>query len=453
MSGIDTKLKELQQLGIYKESIKFKKYINDHGITEADEKILYKSWDVFKRAKANLYISSQDNLIIDKALEITRVDDSEDREPIVDEVEQTSEVVSKTSFKDSAKDNKSNFENLEFRGDTIEYFKIWIVNIFLTVVTVGIYSAWAKVRTNRYFYANIFYRDSSFEYTADPISILKGRVIILAIYIIFILSSQVFLNLYITFGIIALVLLIMPWIINRAIKFKMRNIRHRNINFYYSENAPLFYKFFFIHLILNLITLSLAYPYSLNQFKKLLIDKTQFGTAKFEYSGSNGGMYMRHIKVLGIQIALFVILACIVALVVVVSAGFLPDLSNLVFLLPMLSPVILVFFIVIGLVVKGAYDAYVLNFVYNNTTLDQNITLKSDLESVKLAGIYVSNMFAIIISLGLLAPWAKVRLTRYRCKCFAICAADISGFIATEHSRQSALGEETEEFFDIDIGF
>ena len=45
----------------------------------------------------------------------------------------------------------SNFEKLEFRGSVGEYFKIWIVNIFLTVITAGVYSAWAKVRTNRYF--------------------------------------------------------------------------------------------------------------------------------------------------------------------------------------------------------------------------------------------------------------------------------------------------------------
>ncbi|MDZ7923373.1 MAG: DUF898 family protein [Marinagarivorans sp.] len=42
----------------------------------------------------------------------------------------------------------------DFRGDGMEYFKIWIVNIFLTVFTLGIYSAWATVRNNRYFYSN-----------------------------------------------------------------------------------------------------------------------------------------------------------------------------------------------------------------------------------------------------------------------------------------------------------
>ncbi len=39
---------------------------------------------------------------------------------------------------------------VEFKGNGFEYFQIWIVNIVLTIVTLGIYSAWATVRNKRY---------------------------------------------------------------------------------------------------------------------------------------------------------------------------------------------------------------------------------------------------------------------------------------------------------------
>jgi hypothetical protein len=42
----------------------------------------------------------------------------------------------------------------EFRGEAREYFRIWIVNLALGIVTLGVYSAWAKVRSERYFYGN-----------------------------------------------------------------------------------------------------------------------------------------------------------------------------------------------------------------------------------------------------------------------------------------------------------
>jgi hypothetical protein len=37
-------------------------------------------------------------------------------------------------------------EQLHFTGSGAEYFGIWIVNLLLTILTLGIYSAWAKVR-------------------------------------------------------------------------------------------------------------------------------------------------------------------------------------------------------------------------------------------------------------------------------------------------------------------
>ena len=71
----------------------------------------------------------------------------------------------------------SNNNELSFSGSGKEFFGIWIVNVLLTICTLGIYSAWAKVRTVNYFYGNTKLGNSSFSYTANPVSILKGRII------------------------------------------------------------------------------------------------------------------------------------------------------------------------------------------------------------------------------------------------------------------------------------
>ena len=42
------------------------------------------------------------------------------------------------------------FHPVEFTATASEYFRIWIVNVALTIVTLGIYSAWAKARKRRY---------------------------------------------------------------------------------------------------------------------------------------------------------------------------------------------------------------------------------------------------------------------------------------------------------------
>ena len=72
-------------------------------------------------------------------------------------------------------------ESFNFLGNGKEYFNIWIVNLFLSLVTLGVYSAWAKVRSKKYFLRNTRFAGHSFDYHANPKSILKGRVFILII--------------------------------------------------------------------------------------------------------------------------------------------------------------------------------------------------------------------------------------------------------------------------------
>ena len=35
----------------------------------------------------------------------------------------------------------------EFRGSALEFFRIWLVNLLLTIATLGFFSPWAKIRT------------------------------------------------------------------------------------------------------------------------------------------------------------------------------------------------------------------------------------------------------------------------------------------------------------------
>ena len=78
----------------------------------------------------------------------------------------------------------------QFHGKAGEYFKIWIVNIALSILTLGIYSAWAKVRTRRYFYGNTSLDGSRFDYLADPLAILKGRMIVFAVILVYVVTVQ-----------------------------------------------------------------------------------------------------------------------------------------------------------------------------------------------------------------------------------------------------------------------
>src|SRR5271165_2545789 len=81
-------------------------------------------------------------------------------------------------------------EPLRFRGNGAEYFGIWIVNLLLTIVTLGIYSAWAKVRRLQYFYRHTELAGSSFDFHGSPTKILLGRVVAIAMLIAYQLSVR-----------------------------------------------------------------------------------------------------------------------------------------------------------------------------------------------------------------------------------------------------------------------
>jgi Predicted membrane protein len=118
---------------------------------------------------------------------------------------------------------------IEFKGTGLEYFKIWIVNLILSILTIGIYSAWATVRKKRYMYGSTLLDGSSFEYHASPITILKGRLIAVALFVIYTVVSQVSPEAAIIF--LPVLVIVSPWIIWRSIKFNAKISSFRNVYF------------------------------------------------------------------------------------------------------------------------------------------------------------------------------------------------------------------------------
>jgi len=123
---------------------------------------------------------------------------------------------------------------INFDGKAMEYFGIWIANIVLNVVTLGIFSAWAKVRKLRYFYNNTKILENSLSYHATGWQILKGRIIALFV-IVFFASVSYFWPPVNVIGFF-MIFLLSPWIINSSLRFSSRMISYRNIRFNWHGN-------------------------------------------------------------------------------------------------------------------------------------------------------------------------------------------------------------------------
>src|SRR4051812_22712826 len=79
---------------------------------------------------------------------------------------------------------------LAFTGGYGEYFRIWLVNLALSIITLGIYSPWAKVRRLEYFWRNTRLDGASFDYRGAPIAILKGRIVGLILFAAYSLTAK-----------------------------------------------------------------------------------------------------------------------------------------------------------------------------------------------------------------------------------------------------------------------
>ena len=66
----------------------------------------------------------------------------------------------------------------------------------------------------------------------------------------------------------------------------------------------------------------------------------------------------------------------------------------------------------------------------------------------------VTNALAIVFTLGLFAPVAKVRMARYRAETLALeSSGSLDAFVAHQEEQSRATGDEAAELLDIDLGF
>ena len=70
---------------------------------------------------------------------------------------------------------------LVFTGSGSAYFRSWVLNTLLTLLTLGLYSPWAKVRKARWFAQHTRLLGDSFDYHGVPQKMLMGRSLALVL--------------------------------------------------------------------------------------------------------------------------------------------------------------------------------------------------------------------------------------------------------------------------------
>ncbi len=345
-----------------------------------------------------------------------------------------------------------------------------MINLVLTLVTLGIYSAWAKVRKTRYFWQNTRLDGHVFDFHGRPIAILRGRILALVLLLAYSWSFQFSM----TAGVVTVCVLcvIAPWLFLKAQQFRLCNTSHRGLRFgfrghaagaYFAALPPLLIWFGFVvslavfaeakgaprdgaFLAVFPLLGVLLMPLLHHRFKAFQHRNATFGDRRFGFDSARWDFYKTYLKGFCVGIAAMFVVFAVAGAVAFAMSRFHFD------------PVL------IG-VVSGLLGSLIYVFVwpYMSVRLQQVVWRHSFVDGVRfdtairvwpLARLVGKNIGLTLVTAGLYWPFASVAFARYRIVSMRMSmVTPLSWVDAGEDIRaRTALGDAASDSFGIDIG-
>ena len=370
-------------------------------------------------------------------------------------------------------------EALRFTGSGSEYFKIWIVNILLTIITMGIYYPWAKVRNRRYFYGNTNLADRNFEYHATGKQLLLGFIIGITLFVIYSFVTQIapqFAGIF-----VLLFMLILPWLVWRSLMFNMKVTSFSNVHFSFKGSLKKAYIIFlgypimmYIPIVLigilaavlipNLkdlnkdlligggiilgLLVTIGYIYFIALIKKkskeYIIGNSYYGQGAFSTELETKKFIGIYAKAFGIMSIIISIFTAIVYILVSTSGA---EVNKEIILGGAYFGFLLSMLFVAGYVISRERA-----YIFSNTLLDDKIALESTLKARSFIWVMFSNFLMVMFTLGLAMPWAKVRMAKLMLNNTLVDTyLGFDEYITQQQNNVGALGEQIGEAFDVDI--
>ncbi|MDD1822655.1 DUF898 domain-containing protein [Photobacterium sp. ZSDE20] len=387
-------------------------------------------------------------------------------------------------------ENKELETKVLFSGKGKEYFGIWIVNILLSVITLGIYSAWAKVRNKRYFYGHTSIAGDSFEYHGQPMQILKGRIIAVVCVVIWSVSEQV--SPLLSLGLIVAFVLLLPLLSRSNARFDSAMTSFRNVHFSFNGTIAGAYwailgrgtlatvgfvaamgmvvfamKLNIVAGVLAILVLLPAYVYlqawSLVGIANYFSNGYRYGERQFKADYKNAFYFKTYIVATLIWLALMALV--LVSFVAIVGVNLVSNLESFTEIMShsdiatfMIGYYLV--FIAIGLAIGAYLKVKVRNYTFSRLVLEgkdtetaSEFSFVSTLTVKGYVSLVVTNFLLQVVTIGLARPWVMVRTTNYLANNTFV-YGDIELLVASDQDSnvKSAVSDEVAQAFDVDLG-
>ena len=290
--------------------------------------------------------------------------------------------------------------------------------MFLTVISLGGYYFWAKVRVRKYLSSESDFDGDRFAYHGTGKELLVGflkAALVFGVPLILLGLIQEFLvrisGLRVVLGLLtyAAVLVLIPFALVGARRYRLSRTSWREIRFSFRGRALDFIKLFVTGSLLSSMTLGLYYPFFETRRHGFLVSHSYFGNQKFDFDGKGRDLFGSFV----VAILLFV-----------------PTLGLIWFW----------------------YQAKKQRYFWEHTSF-ATARFHSTVTGTRLFFLTLGNLLLIIFSLSLGWPWVMVRNVRFAFRYLAIEGVlDLSG-IQQEAQAATATGEALAGFLDAGFDF
>jgi len=374
--------------------------------------------------------------------------------------------------KDGASTASVHTMGLRFTGSGSEYFRIWIVNLLLTLLTLSLYWPFARARRMVYFHKNTLVGSDALGFHADPWKMFRGYLLVLVLGGTYSAVSTFVPEL----AWLPLLVLAVLWPVlwRSSLMFRLRNTSWRGVRFEfegslrgaYGVMLPLFIpilvlvaagalaeapevaqatwlKSLLVLAVITALVFFLVFPWLMARMHAFQHSGYVFTAQRTALAQGKitGPLYLIGLKLTGMVLALSLVAGGIAALL---GFGAGPLVVFGVFGL---------IYLAFPLVLLPYFKTRVQNLLWGNTRSEQLI-IHSKLRFRDMFKVNLVNWLLIVLTLGLYWPFAAVRSARVRLEAMAIeVHGDVNSWVANAPQQQAGvLGDAAGDFFGVDMG-
>jgi len=348
-----------------------------------------------------------------------------------------------------------------FHGAGGTLFGIHLVNTLLTVLTLGFYYYWAKVRVRIYLFGQTEFAGDRFSYHGSARELLNGALKASLVFgIPYYLVSHVGLFLDVNMAVqislqVAgwlLLLLFIPVAIVSSRRYRLSRTAWRGIRFSFQGKALDFLKLWLFGYLLTGVTLGLYYPYFSTKKQTFLTTHSYFGSEPFTFSGDGAVLFRPFLRMYFLAMTIAVIaISCLYPFIEV------PPLS----LEDPETTGSLVIGAVAGLIIAAVtfrllwlpYSVFEQRFFWEQTSIGP-ARFRLPITTWPYLQLKLVNLLLLACTLGFAWPWTTIRNIKFITDQLTLVGIDNFNEIVQAYDGAPPIGEGLDGFLDtgFDLG-